>query len=46
VENSGGIATPAFIHSGTYEIEVAGELYPAKSSLKPMYDPKLLRVRR
>lgn len=45
VENSGGIATPEYIHSGTYEIEVAGERYPAKSSLRPMYDPKLLRVR-
>ena len=46
VENSTGVATPAYIHGGTYEIEVAGERYPAKSSLKPMYDPNLLRVRR
>ena len=45
VENEDGIATPDYIHSGTYEIEVAGERYPARASLKPMYDPKLLRVR-
>jgi 4-methylaminobutanoate oxidase (formaldehyde-forming) len=45
VENSGGIATPEYVHSGTYKIEVAGERYPAKASLRPMYDPKLLRVR-
>ena len=45
VENEDGIATPDYIHSGTYEIEVAGERYPARALLKPMYDPKLLRVR-
>jgi 4-methylaminobutanoate oxidase (formaldehyde-forming) len=45
VENNAGLATPDYIHSGTYEIEVAGERYSAKASLKPMYDPKLLRVR-
>ena len=45
VENETGIASPEFITSGDYEIEVAGERYPAKASLRPMYDPKLLRVR-
>ncbi len=45
VENNAGIATPDYIRSGTYEIEVAGQRYSAKASLKPMYDPKLLRVR-
>jgi 4-methylaminobutanoate oxidase (formaldehyde-forming) len=45
VENNAGIATPDYIHSGSYEIEVAGERYSARASLKPMYDPKLLRVR-
>jgi 4-methylaminobutanoate oxidase (formaldehyde-forming) len=45
VENLHGIATPDFIHDGAYEIEIAGKRYPARASLKPMYDPKLLRVR-
>jgi 4-methylaminobutanoate oxidase (formaldehyde-forming) len=45
VENEDGIATPDYIKSGEYEIEVAGARYPAKASLRPMYDPKLLRVR-
>jgi 4-methylaminobutanoate oxidase (formaldehyde-forming) len=45
VENETGIASPEYIKSGEYEIEVAGERYPAKASLRPMYDPKLLRVR-
>jgi 4-methylaminobutanoate oxidase (formaldehyde-forming) len=45
VENEDGLATPDHIKSGKYEIEVAGERYPAQASLRPMYDPKLLRVR-
>jgi 4-methylaminobutanoate oxidase (formaldehyde-forming) len=28
-----------------YEIEVAGRCYPARASLRPMYDPKSERVR-
>ncbi len=45
VENEAGIATVDYIINGEYEIEVAGVRYPAKASLRPMYDPKLLRVR-
>jgi 4-methylaminobutanoate oxidase (formaldehyde-forming) len=37
--------TAEFINSGTYEILVAGELFPARASLRPMYDPKGERVR-
>jgi 4-methylaminobutanoate oxidase (formaldehyde-forming) len=44
VENDEG-ATKEFIKSGGYEIDIAGERYPAKASLTPMYDPKGLRVR-
>ncbi len=39
------VVTTAYIKSGTYEIEVAGERIPARASLKPFYDPKSLRVR-
>jgi len=45
VENKGDIVTAEYINSGSYEIDIAGVRYPAKASLKPMYDPKLLRVR-
>lgn len=45
VENEGGIASVDFIESGSYEIEIAGVRYPARASLRPMYDPKLQRVR-
>jgi 4-methylaminobutanoate oxidase (formaldehyde-forming) len=44
VENEDG-ATADFINSGTYEIDIAGKRYPAKASLRPMYDPKGIRVR-
>ncbi len=37
--------TAEFVKSGGYEIEIAGERYPAKASLRPMYDPKGDRVR-
>lgn len=45
VENPGEIVTAEYVKSGTYEIDVAGTRYPAKVSLRPMYDPKLERVR-
>jgi len=45
VENDGGIVSTDYVNSGTYEIDVAGTRYPAKVSLRPMYDPKLERVR-
>jgi 4-methylaminobutanoate oxidase (formaldehyde-forming) len=45
VDKGGDIVTTDYIMSGKYEIEVAGERYAAKASLRPMYDPKLARVR-
>lgn len=39
VEHKGGVSVD-FIKSGVYEIDIAGERYPAKVSLRPMYDPK------
>ena len=44
VENEEG-ATKEFINSGKYEIDIAGNRYPAKASLTPMYDPEGKRVR-
>ena len=45
VERRGGTVTVDHINSGSYEIDVAGVRYPAKASLRPMYDPQLKRVR-
>jgi glycine cleavage system aminomethyltransferase T/glycine/D-amino acid oxidase-like deaminating enzyme len=44
VENKGSV-TADFVNSGSYEIEVVGVRYPARASLRPMYDPKGERVR-
>jgi 4-methylaminobutanoate oxidase (formaldehyde-forming) len=45
VENEGKTVPVDYIKSGSYEIDVAGVRYPAKASLRPMYDPDLRRVR-
>lgn len=44
VEDEDGV-TADYIREGSYEIQVAGELVPAKASVRPMYDPKGARVR-
>ena len=38
-------ATPEYILTGRYEIEVAGERFAARPSLRPLYDPKAERVK-
>jgi 4-methylaminobutanoate oxidase (formaldehyde-forming) len=43
VENEDGV-TPDFVKSGSYEIEVSGKRYPARASLRPMYDPKGAKI--
>ena len=35
--------TADYVNSGNYEIEVAGERFPVKASLRPMYDPSSAR---
>ena len=44
VENEAGVSVD-YVNSGTYEILVAGTRYPAKASLRPMYDPGNKKVR-
>jgi len=44
VENEQDVSVD-FVKSGTYEIKVVGVRYPARASLRPMYDPKGIRVR-
>jgi len=44
VEHEDG-ATKDFINSGSYEIDIAGERFTAKASLRPIYDPKGIRIR-
>lgn len=40
-----GVVTADFIHSGSYEIEIATVRVPATASLQPFYDPKSERVK-
>jgi 4-methylaminobutanoate oxidase (formaldehyde-forming) len=35
----------AYLSSGTWELEIAGKLYPAVVSARPLYDPKADRIR-
>ncbi len=44
VENEEGVSAD-WIRSGSYEIEVACERYPARASLRPLYDPRGERVK-
>ncbi|MFP6731937.1 MAG: FAD-dependent oxidoreductase [Alphaproteobacteria bacterium] len=44
VNNEDGVNAD-YVKSGAYEIEVAGKRYPAKASLRPMYDPKSERMK-
>jgi glycine cleavage system T protein len=38
--------TPDLLRAARFEIEIAGERYPAEASLQPFYDPKGARMRR
>lgn len=35
----------AYIEAGTWEVDIAGQRYPAVASLRPLYDPSMLRVK-
>lgn len=44
VHNDEGVDA-AFINDGQYKIEIAGELFSAKASLRPLYDPRSERIK-
>jgi 4-methylaminobutanoate oxidase (formaldehyde-forming) len=44
VEDERGIPAEA-IESGGFEIDVAGKRYPARASLRPLYDPERQRIK-
>jgi 4-methylaminobutanoate oxidase (formaldehyde-forming) len=35
----------AYIQEGEWEIDIAGKRYPAEVSIRPMYDPKMERIK-
>ncbi|MBK7579321.1 MAG: GcvT family protein [Myxococcales bacterium] len=42
---AGEPVTRAYLDSGKWEVDIAGRLYPAIASMKPLYDPDMLRVK-
>ena len=36
---------PAWIAAGAWQVEIAGSRYPARASLRPLYDPKNERIK-
>jgi glycine cleavage system aminomethyltransferase T/glycine/D-amino acid oxidase-like deaminating enzyme len=41
----GGIIDPATIAAARWDVEIAGARYPAKASLRPLYDPDNRRIK-
>ncbi|HEU4730745.1 MAG TPA: glycine cleavage T C-terminal barrel domain-containing protein, partial [Kofleriaceae bacterium] len=41
----GGVIDQKAIDSATWDVEIAGVRYPAKASLRPLYDPDSARIR-
>jgi 4-methylaminobutanoate oxidase (formaldehyde-forming) len=42
---AGEPVTAAYLSSGTWDIEIAGSRYPARVSMRPLYDPDNLRIK-
>ena len=42
---AGGPVDAAWLADGQWQIEIAGKLYPAAVSLRPLYDPQMLRIK-
>jgi 4-methylaminobutanoate oxidase (formaldehyde-forming) len=43
--DAGEAVNQAYLDSAEWEVEIAGRLYPAVASLRPLYDPQMLRVK-
>ena len=39
------VVDPAYLQGGQWEVEVAGKVYPAQVSLRPLYDPNMTRIK-
>ena len=35
----------AYVEGADWEVEIAGRCYPAIASIRPLYDPQMLRVK-
>jgi 4-methylaminobutanoate oxidase (formaldehyde-forming) len=45
VDGGGEPVTQAWLDQGSWEVDIAGTLYPAVASLRPMYDPEMKRIK-
>ena len=45
VSNGGAAVTPSWITSGEWTVDIAGRRYPARASLRPLYDPDHTRIK-
>jgi len=43
--DAGEPLTQAYLDAGTWEVDIAGRRFPARTSIRPMYDPDMSRVR-
>ena len=43
--DTGEVVDQDYIDAGTWEINIAGKIYPAEVSLKPMYDPENKKIK-
>jgi glycine cleavage system aminomethyltransferase T/glycine/D-amino acid oxidase-like deaminating enzyme len=43
--DAGEPITQAYLDAGRLEVEIAGKSYPARASIRPLYDPNMSRVR-
>jgi 4-methylaminobutanoate oxidase (formaldehyde-forming) len=39
-----GVVDEAYLGSGRWEVDIAGKLYPAMVSARPLYDPQMKRI--
>ena len=42
---AGEPATPAYVTDAVWDVDVAGTRYPAIASIRPLYDPKMERIK-
>jgi 4-methylaminobutanoate oxidase (formaldehyde-forming) len=45
IEGHGAPVDAAFLSSGNWEVEIAGKLYPAMASMKPLFDPDMKKIK-
>ena len=43
--DAGASIDESYLRNATWEVDVAGERYPAVASIKPLYDPDMVRVK-